>query len=309
MIGRTTAWAGIAAALLALGSVGAATRTTHVAGNVHLITGAGGNVAVSIGDSGVLVVDTGQTDSAGELLAAIATLSDNTIRYVVNTGVSPEHMGGNPAVRAAGDTFTGGNATVVAGVDEGAEIIGHENALLRLAAAGVPAQRLPTETFFVPKLDKYFNGEPVEIFHRPGTLDDANLVVHFRRSDVIVTGDVFRLDGYPRIDLAQGGSINGLLDTLNWLVDLAVTDKLAEGGTMLIPGHGRIADEGDLVRYRDMLTVIRDRVAAMIGRGHSLREIQRMNLSLEYDSRWGRDPNWTGEDFVAVVYRSLNGGD
>jgi hypothetical protein len=208
-------------------------------------------------------------------------------------------------VRAAGDTFTGGNATVVGGVDEGAEVIGHEAALLRLAMDGLPAARLPTETFFVPRLDKYFNGEPVEIFYRPNAVDDTNLVVHFRRSDVIATGDVFRLDRYPTIDLEHGGSIGGILDTLNWLVDLAVTDKLAEGGTLLVPGHGRIADEGDLVRYRDMLTVIRDRVAAMIDRGQSLREIQRAGLTLDYESRWGRDPDWTGEDFVAAVHESL----
>jgi glyoxylase-like metal-dependent hydrolase (beta-lactamase superfamily II) len=171
--------------------------------------------------------------------------------------------------------------------------------------AGIPGDRLPTETFFVPKLDKYFNGEPVEIFYRPNAVDDTNLVVHFRRSDVIAAGDVFRLDRYPTIDLEHGGSINGILDTLNWLVDLAVTDKLAEGGTLLVPGHGRIADEGDLVRYRDMLTVIRDRVAAMIERGHSLRDIQGMGLTLEYESRWGRDPAWTGEDFIEAVYETL----
>lgn len=296
---------GLVAGLLALGNASAETRTTHVAGNIHVITGAGGNVTVSVGESGIWLVDAGAADTADDLLAAIDALSDGTIRYIVNTSVLPEHMGGNPAVRAAGDTFTGGNATVVGGVDEGAEIIGHENALLRLAMAGTPSNRLPTETFFVPRLDKYFNGEPLEIFHRPNAVDDTNLVIHFRRSDVIATGDVFRLDRYPTIDLANGGSIGGILDTLNWLVDLAVTDKLAEGGTLLVPGHGRIADEGDLVRYRDMLTVIRDRVAAMIERNRSLREILRAGLTLEYESRWGRDPDWTGEDFVTAVYESL----
>ncbi len=284
------------------------TRTTHVAGNVHMITGTGGNVAVSVGDTGVLLVDAGSADAAPELLAAIESLSDSTIQFIVNTSVAEDRIGGNLLIRGAGDTFTGGNATVVGGVDEGAEVIGHENALLRLSLAGIPPERLPTETFFVPKLDKYFNGEPVEIYYRPRAVDDTNLVVHFRRSDVIVTGDVFRLDRYPTIDLEHGGSIDGILDTLNWLVDLAVTDKLAEGGTLLVPGHGRIADEGDLVRYRDMLTVIRDRVNTMIQRGHSLRDVQRMDLTLEYESRWGRDRDWTGDDFVAAVYQSLSEG-
>jgi cyclase len=295
----------IFAAAFVIAAAQAQTRTTHVAGNIYVITGAGGNVVVSVGDSGVLLVDSGAAGATDELLSAIEALSNGTIQYIINTSVLPEHMGGNSDIRAAGDTFTGGNATVVSGVDEGAEVIGHESALLRLASEGIPIERLPTETFFVPKLDKYFNGEPVEIFYRPHAVDDTNLVVHFRRSDVIVTGDVFRLDRYPTVDLEHGGSINGILDTLNWLIDLAVTDKLGEGGTLLVPGHGRIADEGDLLRYRDMLTVVRDRVAAMIERGHSVREIRRMGLTLEYDSRWGRDSAWTGEDFVAAVYESL----
>jgi glyoxylase-like metal-dependent hydrolase (beta-lactamase superfamily II) len=291
--------------LLIFAHAPAQTRTTHVAGNIYLITGVGGNVTASVGENGVMLIDAGDAESTHELLAAIKALTDGTIQYIINTSVAPDHMGGNVEVRAAGDTFTGGNATVVAGVDEGAEVIGHENGLLRLASDGVPIERLPTETFFVPRLDKYFNGEPVELFYRANAVDDTNIVVHFRRSDVIVTGDVFRLDRYPSIDLEHGGSINGILDTLNWLVELAVTDKLSEGGTLLVPGHGRIADEGDLLRYRDMLTVIRDRVAAMIESGHSLREIQRMALTLEYESRWGRDSQWTGEDFVAAVYESL----
>ena len=295
----------VSAAVFVVALASAQTRTTHVAGNIHLITGVGGNVVASVGDSGVMLIDTGEAGATEELLAAIGELSDGTIQYVINTSVSPNHLGGNFDVRAAGDTFTGGNATVVAGVDEGAEVIGHENALLRLSSEGVPIDRLPTETFFVSKLDKYFNGEPVEIFYRPNAVDETNLVVHFRRSDVIATGDIFRLDRYPTIDLEHGGSIDGILAALNWLIDLAVTDKLGEGGTLLVPGHGRIADEGDLLRYRDMLTVIRDRVAVMIERGHSLREIRRMGLTLEYESRWGRDSAWTGEDFITAVYESL----
>jgi len=279
-------------------------RTTHVSGNVYLITGAGGNVAVTIGDSGVMVVDAGSAALSGELLAEIRKLSTGALRYIINTNVDPEHVGGNQALRAAGATFTGGNATVVGGVDVGAAIVAHEAALLRVAAAGVPVAAQPTETFYVPKVDFFFNGEPVEVMYTPA-VDDTNIAVHFRRSDVIVTGDTFRLDGYPLIDLANGGSIQGVLDALNAFVDLAVSDTLAEGGTMLIPGHGRICDEADLVRYRDMLTIIRDRIAALKERGQTLAQIQAAKPTLDYDSRFGRNPEWTGEDFVAAVYASL----
>jgi glyoxylase-like metal-dependent hydrolase (beta-lactamase superfamily II) len=301
-----------AAALLALGAcalavdAGAQLRTTHVAGNVYMITGAGGNVAFSTGTSGVLTVDSGSAEASAQLLDEIRKTSTGALRYVINTGVDPERMGGNEALRRAGATFTGGNATVVGGVDEGAAIVAHEAALLRLAAAGdVPVAAQPTETFYVPRVDFYFNDEPLEVIYQPNALDDTNVAVHFRRSDVLVTGDIFRLDGYPIIDLENGGSIDGVLASLNSFIDIAVTDQLAEGGTRIVPGRGRICDEADLVRYRDMLTIIRDRVATMKTRGQSLAEIKAAKPTLDYESRFGRNPEWTGDDFIEAVYASL----
>jgi glyoxylase-like metal-dependent hydrolase (beta-lactamase superfamily II) len=297
-------------ATLALGVLGTGIahgelRTTHVSGNVYLITGAGGNVAVSVGSSGVMIVDSGSAEMSAELLAEIRKLGNGALRYIINTSVDPEHMGGNASLRAAGATFTGGNATVVGGVDVGAAIVAHETALLRLANLGsVPVAAQPTETFYVPKVDFFFNGEPVEVIYTPA-VDDTNVVVHFRRSDVLVTGDTFRLDGYPVIDLTNGGSIQGVLDALNSFVDLAVSDTLSEGGTMLIPGHGRICDEADLVRYRDMLTIIRDRIAALKERGQTLAQVKAAKPTLDYDSRFGRNPEWTGDDFIEAVYASL----
>jgi cyclase len=282
-------------------------RTTHVAGGIYLISGAGANVTVSVGRNGVLVVDTGVTGMSEQLLAAIRDLLDGPIRYIVNTGISPERTGGNAVIRAAGETYTGGNAPVVAGVGVGAALIAHENLLLRMASRpNVVFDSLPSDPFYVPKTDIYFNGEPVEIFYQPNAVDDTNVVVHFRRSDVISAGEIFRLDGYPRIDRENGGSINGVLDALNRLLDMAVSDTLAEGGTLIIPGHGRISDEGDLVRYRDMVTIIRDRVAAWIDRGHSLTEIKAMQPSFEYDSRYGATSGpWTTDMFLDAVYHSL----
>jgi cyclase len=302
----------VACALAALAAVGNAEetetlRTTHVAGNVYMIAGAGGNVAFSAGPSGVLIVDTGAAGQSDALLAAVRAVSHGAIRYIVNTALSPDHVGGNAQLRAAGETYTGGNATVVAGVDEGAAIIAHENALLRMASMpSFDVDAHPTETFFVPKYDLYFNGEPIELMYRPAAVDDTNLIVHFRRSDVIVAGDVFRLDSYPFIDTAHGGSIDGILAALNSLVELAVSDTLAEGGTLIVPGHGRISDEGDLVRYRDMLTIIRDRVRTLIDRGYGLPQIKAAQPTFEYDSRYGSAAGgWTTEQFIEAVYRSL----
>jgi cyclase len=281
-------------------------RTTHVAGGVYMITGAGGNVTVSVGSSGVMVVDSGTAAASDELLAAIGEISAAPIRYVLNTGVLPDYIGGNAALRRAGATFTGGNATVVAGVDVGAAIVAHENALVRMSDDGLAIEAQPTETFYVPKLDLYFNGEPVELFHQTAAVDDTNVFVHFRRSDVIATGDLFRVDRYPFIDVEHGGSIDGIIDALNALVDLAVSDTLAEGGTLLVPGRGRVCDEGDLVRYRDMVTMIRDRVKALLERGQTLQQIKAAKPTLDFESRYGRDPDWNGDDFIEAVYRSLS---
>lgn len=297
--------AGVAAVTLNVAPAVAELRTTHVAGNVYMITGAGGNVAVSVGSSGVMIVDSGSAAASEQLLAEIRKTSNSALRYIINTGVDPERIGGNERLRNAGATFTGGNATVVGGVDVGAAIVAHEAALLRLATSDVPVAAQPTETFYVPRVDFYFNDEPVEVVYQPNAIDDTNVAVHFRRSDVLVTGDVFRLDGYPVIDLANGGSIEGVLDALNSFIDLTISDTLAEGGTRIVPGRGRICDEADLVRYRDMLTIIRDRIATMKDRGQSLAAIKAAQPTLDYDSRFGRNPEWSGEDFIAAVYASL----
>jgi len=282
-------------------------RTTSVVDGVYLISGAGGNVTVSTGRNGVLIVDSGSNDMSQELLGAIREITDGTIRYIINTSVLPDHRGGNAAIRVAGDTFTGGNATVVGGIDVGAAVVAHENTLHRMVSdSDLEPSEWPTETFFVPKIDLYFNNEPVELMYQPNAVDDSNLIVHFRRSDVISAGDIFRLDSYPVIDLDNGGSIAGILAGLNALVDLAVSDTLAEGGTMIIPGHGRICDEGDLVRYRDMVTIIRDRIQALITEDYSLAEVLEARVTLAYDSRYGtRNPDWDTAMFVEAVYRSL----
>ncbi|MCZ0953863.1 MAG: hypothetical protein OXJ56_14940, partial [Rhodospirillaceae bacterium] len=131
-------------------------------------------------------------------------------------------------------------------------------------------------------------------------------LVFFRRSDVVSTGGIFTPESYPVIDLARGGSVQGVIDALNRIIRIAVPEDKQEGGTKVIPGHGRLCEEADVVEYRDMVTIIRDRVQALINDGMSLEEIQAARPSLDYDTEYGSDTGaWTTEMFVEAVYRSL----
>ena len=134
-----------------------------------------------------------------------------------------------------------------------------------------PSEGWPTETYLDDKDEVFFNGEAIEMFHAPAAHTDGDSIVFFRRSDVIATGDLFDTDRYPQIDLARGGSLQGIIDGLNKVIDLAIPEYSDEGGTMVIPGHGRICDEIDVVEYRDMLTIVRDRLVAMIKKKHDAR--------------------------------------
>ena len=286
-----------------------ALRTTHVRAGIHLITGAGGNIVVQVGNDGVLLVDAGREGTGIDVLTAVSQLTDGPIRYIVNTGADLDHVGGNVTLRQSGDTFTGGNATAVGGVDVGAAVVSHENLLHRVSGSRSPARLAiggwPTETFFVAKYDLFFNDEPVEILHQQAAVSDSDTMVHFRRSDVLATGDIYRMDQYPVIDLASGGSINGLLDALNRVLDITVPAILQEGGTIVLPGHWRISDESEVVWYRDMVTIIRDRVAALANEGRTLDEILAARPGLDYDWRYGSSADWTANMFIEAVYRSL----
>jgi glyoxylase-like metal-dependent hydrolase (beta-lactamase superfamily II) len=274
----------------------------HVQGNVHLLVGAGGNIAVQTGDDGVLVVDTGLAAHADRVLAAIRKLSDKPIRYIINTHVHPDHTGGNDVIAKAGSTTQGDPTTVIA----------HENVLVRMsAAAGKPGATAPglwpTDTYVPEEKDIFFNKEPIFLYHDKAAHTDGDSMVLFRRSDVIVTGDVFDMSGYPVIDQASGGSINGILDGLNRVLDLAVPEHEQEGGTYVIPGHGRVCDEADVLEYRDMVTIIRDRVEDMAKRGMTLDQVKAAKPTLDYDRHFGADTGpWTTAMFVQAVYRDVS---
>ena len=282
-----------------------------VSGNVYMLVGPIGNSAVQVGDDGVLVVDTQFAELSDKILAAIRTLSAKPLRYVVNTHAHPDHTGGNEPIARAGITITGGNvAGTISDAAVGAAVLAHESVMLAMTQRDPPAPSaaLPTDTYFVDEKDLYFNGEAVLLMHQPAAHTNADTIVYFRGSDVIVAGDVFVTTTYPFIDEAAGGNIEGIIAALNRIIKIAVPAGKAEDGTLIVPGHGRLCDEADVVHYRDMLTIIRDRVAAMIAEGMTLAQVQAAQPTRDYDGRYGATSGfWTTEQFVAAVYRNLGG--
>ncbi|HEX6998027.1 MAG TPA: MBL fold metallo-hydrolase [Gammaproteobacteria bacterium] len=283
----------------------AALEVIHVQGGVYLIAGAVGNIAVQVGPDGVLLVDAGAPERGEDVLAAVRELSDGPIRYILNTHAHADHTGGNAALREAGSTLAGGSV-LVADAAEGAAIVAHENVLQTLSASrDTPVDAWPTDTYVTEFEDLFFNGEPIRLEHFPNAHTDGDSAVIFRRSDVIVTGDVFVTTHYPMFNPEQGGSIDGILAALNAIIDWTVPKQLQEGGTMVIPGHGRICDEADVVEYRDMVQIVRDRIADLIRRGMTLEQVKAARPTLDYDARYGTD-YWTPEMFIEAVYKSLS---
>jgi glyoxylase-like metal-dependent hydrolase (beta-lactamase superfamily II) len=313
----------LAAALVTVGGLvaqpapGTNLEVLQLRPNFYMIAGAGGNIGVQVGGDGVVVVDSGSASSADAVVAAIKKITTQPIRYVINTSADADHVGGNTAVAKAGQTlFTqGGGAGIGADfLGGGASILSAEQVLTRMSAgtpSPFPVTGWPTEAFQQPRKYMYLNGEGIEVFHQPVAHTDGDAMVFFRRSDVVVAGDVFDTTRFPVIDVARGGSIQGEIAALQKLVDTAIPSVpivSREEGTLVIPGHGRICDQLDVVEYRDMVTIIRDRIRDLKKQGLTLEQVKAASPARGYVRRYGADTGaWTTNDFVEAVYRTVSG--
>ncbi len=177
-------------------------------------------------------------------------------------------------------------------------------------APATPAGALPTDTYTTPERKIFFDNEGVELIHVPAAHTDGDTMVFFRRSDVISTGDIFVTNGYPIVDLDHGGNIQGVIAGLNRVIELAIPADEQEGGTLIIPGHGRLCDVADVVFYQEMVTIIRDRIQDMIRKGLTLEQVKAAKPTRDYDPRYGSTAGfWTTDKFVTAVYTSLRAGD
>jgi glyoxylase-like metal-dependent hydrolase (beta-lactamase superfamily II) len=314
-------------------------RVLPVRGNIFLLSGAGANITVSVGKDGVMLVDSGSAAMAEKTLAVIRDLSRRVtaapmplkscvgvvqgcpwwsssellptttspgaprpISYIINTSDDPNDVGGNAVIGAAGRTFGVRNLD---NTIPGAAVVAHENAALRLSTSN-QSKLVPTESYGGrDKKLNFFNGEGVVITHPDSAHTDGDSLVYFRGSDVLAVGDVINMTSFPVIDTERGGTVNGLVDALNWILDVCVVEHMMEGGTIVVPGHGRLIDTADAAYYRDMVTIMRDRVRELRKRGMTLDQIKAARPTRDYDARYGKNPQWTPAMFVEAIYKTL----
>lgn len=299
------AGAGLTGAQQAQGPDATRIHVEPVQRNIYLLAvpgGNAGNITVQVGNEGVLIVDTGLAPSAPAVMAEVRRLSRGRVRYIVNTHMHPDHVGANAAL------------AMLAGDDpaQPLKIIAHENVLNRLTARvpgqpRFPEEGLPLDEYGTATKRLHFNGEAVIVYHEPNAHTDGDSVVLFRGSDVISAGDIFTPGGYPFIDLERGGSVQGEIAALNHILQLAVPAKTQEGGTYVIPGHGRLCDQADVVEYRDMVVIVRDRIRDMVAKGMTLEQTKAAKPTRDYDTEYVSPASFvTADGFVEAVYKSLS---
>jgi glyoxylase-like metal-dependent hydrolase (beta-lactamase superfamily II) len=286
-----------------------------VKGKVYMLVVGGVNIAAHVGDQGVLLVDTGPASMAGAVLSIVRERFGAPVRYIINTHPHADHSGGNAAIAgASGGRLVGGAPATPAGRAgspnlNGVIITSHGNTLDRMNGLkppdpARPDDALPTSTFTGERRKLHFNGEPIEILHQPNAHTDGDVIVFFRASDVIVTGDVYTPDRFPIVDAGRGGSTQGVLDALTRILDITIPEINQRGGTRVIPGHGRLGNEADVDDYRNWMTIIRDRILAMAQKGMALEEVLAAHPTLDFDGVFD-DPASPPPAFIESVYRDV----
>jgi cyclase len=289
--------------------------------NFYVLAGAGGNIVVQVGPIGVILVDSGATAMTDKVLAAIRRITPLPVRYIINTSMEADHVGGNETIAKAGLSILAGAIAAGAGLSDdlvtnagGASVLAHENVVARMSAASggqtlFPLALWPTKTFAAKTYAMYLNGEGIQVIHEPAAHTDGDTIVFFRRGDVIATGDIVDTTRFPVIDVANGGSLQGEIDALNHLMELSIPNLPLQWNpdrTLLVPGHGNVLDKIDLLEYRDMVTIVRDRIQDLINSGKTLEEVKAANPTVGYRRKYGSDTGpWTTDKFVEVVYKEL----
>jgi cyclase len=264
---------------------------------------------VQVGDEGPFVIDSGTGTLADKTVAAVRKLSEKPIQFIANTGYRADHTGGNPKLRASGaDPSVQGSFFSLAFVDAGvgATIMAPQNVQNHMYAAKSLPAGVPSDTFLEERRRTFHNGDAIEMFHEPNAVTDADSIVQFRRADVIATGDIFTTTQYPFIDVKNGGTVQGEIKALNDILNRTVYEHEEQGGTIIIPGHGYVCDEHEVVEYRDMVAIVRDRAQALIKNGATLEQVKAARITTDYDNRYGASSgSWTTDMFVEAVYTDL----
>jgi glyoxylase-like metal-dependent hydrolase (beta-lactamase superfamily II) len=249
--------------------------------------------------------------SSPSLAAEIASpAGPKPVRYLINTSGDLDRVGANDKLAELP-----ANSPIVAvtfsplAVGATATIVAHENVLERMLAVKpkLPENGIPTETFHGSKykISQFLNGEGIEVRHIPAAHSNGDSIVWFRGSDVLAIGELMRATSYPVIDLANGGTIDGLLAGLNEVLDIAIPEFRAQGGTLIIPGRGRLVDMGDVANYRNMVAILRDRVKALKDKGQTFEQVLAAKPSLDYDAWYGGSPDWSARQFLEAIYKSV----